>query len=126
MAKRITTVEVDGVKLREIFKKRGLKMLEVSRDCGYEESYFSHVCRDNKITKSAMIILQDRYKIYPNEYELDKVESEIVESEIVHAELLPVEVTQSTEFTISDDTAKKLHTIIYSAVYEAVKLALNE
>ena len=121
MAKRITTVEVDGVKLREIFKKRGLKMLEVSRDCGYEESYFSHVCRDNKITKSAMIILQDRYKIYPNEYELDKVESEIV-----HAELLPVEVTQSTEFTISDDTAKKLHTIIYSAVYEAVKLALNE
>lgn len=120
---RVVNIEIDGTKLAEIFKKRGLKMQDVSRDCGFEGSYFSHKIRENRMAKSAMILLQDRYKIYPNEYELDKPEPEIVS-----AELLPVEFTRSTEveFTISEDTAKKLHQIIYSAVYEAVKLALNE
>ena len=120
---RVVNIEIDGTKLAEIFKKRGLKMQDVSRDCGFDGSYFSHKVRENRMTKSAMILLQDRYKIYPNEYEVAKPEPEIVS-----AELLPVEFTRSTEveFTISEDTAKKLHKIIYSAVYEAVKLALNE
>lgn len=117
---RCLTVEIDGAKLLDIFKKRGLKMRDVSKDCGFEDSYFSHKVRENKISKSAMILLQDRYKIYPSEYELDKPEPEIV-----HADLLPVEVTQSMEFVISDEAAKKLHQIIYSAVYEAMKMALN-
>lgn len=99
---KVTTIEIDGTKLAEIFKKRGLKMQDVSRDCGFDGSYFSH-------------------KIYPNEYEVAKLEPEVVQ-----AELLPIGFTGGTEFTISDDTAKKLHTIIYSAVYEAVKMALNE
>lgn len=121
---RVVNIEIDGTKLAEIFKKRGLKMQDVSRDCGFDGSYFSHKIRENRMTKSAMILLQDRYKIYPNEYELDKPEPEIVS-----AELLPVEFTRQyteVEFTVSEDTAKKLHQIIYSAVYEAVKLALNE
>ena len=117
---RYLTVEIDGAKLAEIFKKRGLKMRDVSKDCGFEDSYFSHKVRENKMTKSAMILLQDRYKIYPNEYEIDKPEPEIVS-----AELLPVEISRSMDFTISEDTAKKLHHIIYSAVYEAMKMALN-
>lgn len=117
---RCLTVEIDGTKLSEIFKKRGLKLQDVSKDCGFEGSYFSHKIRENKISKSAMILLQDRYKIYPTEYEIDKPEPEIV-----HADLLPVEVTQSMEFVISDEAAKKLHQIIYSAVYEAMKMALN-
>ena len=120
---RNLTVEIDGTKLKDIFKARGLNLGDVSRDCGYEGSYFSHVCRYNKITKPASVLLQDRYKIYLGDYEIVKPEPEIVS-----AELLPVEFTRSTEveFTISEDTAKKLHKIIYSAVYEAVKLALNE
>lgn len=117
---RSLTVEIDGTKLLEIFKKRGLKLRDVSIDCGFDGSYFSHKIRENRISKSAMILLQDRYKIYPSEYELDKPEPEIV-----RADLLPVEVTQSMEFVLSDETAKKLHQIIYSAVYEAMKMALN-
>lgn len=117
---RVVAIEIDGAKLAEIFRKRGLKMRDVSIDCGFEGSYFSHKVRENKMPKSAMILLQDRYKIYPSEYELDKPEPEIV-----RADLLPVEVTQSMEFVISDEAAKKLHQIIYSAVYEAVKMALN-
>jgi len=117
---RNLTVEIDGTKLRNIFTARGLNLCDVSRDCGYEGSYFSHVCRDNKITKPASVLLQDRYKIYLGDYEITK-------PEIVSAELLPVEFARSAEveFTISEDTAKKLHQIIYSAVYEAMKLALN-
>ena len=120
---RVVNIEIDGTKLAEIFKKRGLKMQDVSRDCGFDGSYFSHKIRENRMTKSAMILLQDRYKIYPGDYELTKPEPEIVS-----AELLPVECIRSTEveFTISEDTVKKLHQIIYSAVYEAVKMALNE
>lgn len=119
---RSLTVEIDGTKLAEIFKKRGIKLQDVSRDCGFDGSYFSHKIRENRMTKSAMILLQDRYKIYPSEYEIVKPEPETV-----MAELLPVEFARSTEveFTISEDTAKKLHQIIYSAVYEAMKLALN-
>lgn len=117
---RVVTIEIDGTKLAEIFRKRGLKMQDVSRDCGFDGSYFSHKVRENRMTKSAMILLQDRYKIYPSEYEVAKPEPEIVQ-----AELLPVELSRSTEFTISEDTAKKLHQIIYSAVYEAMKMALN-
>ena len=116
---RNLTVEIDGTKLKDIFKARGLNLCDVSRDCGYEGSYFSHVCRDNKITKPASVLLQDRYKIYLGDYEITK-------PEIVNTELLPVEVMQSMEFVISDKAAKKLHQITYSAVYEAVKLALNE
>lgn len=120
---RNLTVEIDGTKLRDIFKARGLNLGDVSRDCGYEGSYFSHVCRYNKITKPASVLLQDRYKIYLGDYEIVKPEPEVVQTELV-----PVMHTKDFEFslTISDDTAKKLHKIIYSAVYEAVKMALNE
>lgn len=119
---RVVAIEIDGAKLAEIFRKRGLKMRDVSIDCGFDGSYFSHKVRENKMPKSAMILLQDRYKIYPSEYELDKPEPEIVQTELV-----PVMHTKDFEFslTISEDTAKKLHQIIYSAVYEAMKMALN-
>lgn len=119
---RNLTVEIDGTKLRDIFKARGLNLSDVSRDCGYDGSYFSHVCRCGKITKPASVLLQDRYKIYLGDYEIVKPESEVVQTELV-----PVMHTKDFEFslTISDDTAKKLHQIIYSAVYEAMKMALN-
>lgn len=114
---RNNSVDIDGQKLREIFDKRGLKMQTVSIDCGYEGSYFSKATRDNKMSKTAIILLQDRYKIYPEDYEPDK--------EVVTVEVATVE-TPKTEMIISDDTAKLLHQIIYSAVYEAVKKAWTE
>lgn len=77
---RNLTVEIDGTKLKDIFKARGLNLGDVSRDCGYDGSYFSHVCRQNKITKPASVLLQDRYKIYLDDYEPTKPEPEIVTS----------------------------------------------
>lgn len=110
-------IEIDGQKLKKIFDKRGLKMQDVSIDCGYEGSYFSKATRENRMSKTASILLQDRYKIYPEGYEPDK--------EIVTAEVVTVE-TPKTEMVISEETAKLLHKIIYSAVYEAVKKAWTE
>lgn len=117
MARKTNCVDIDGRKLKEIFDKRGLKMQDVSIDCGYEGSYFSKATRENRMSKTASILLQDRYKIYPEEYEQDK--------EVVTAEVVTVE-TSKTEMVISEETAKLLHKIIYSAVYEAVKKAWTE
>ena len=60
---RSGSIEIDGQKLRDIFDKRGLKMKDVSIDCGYESSYFSKATRENRMAKTATILLQDRYKI---------------------------------------------------------------
>lgn len=111
------SIEIDGQKLRDIFKKRGLYMKDVSRNCGYEDCYFSKASNKNKMSKTASIVLQDRYKIYPEDYEPDK--------EVVTVEVATVE-TPKTEMVISEETEKLLHKIIYSAVYEAVKKAWAE
>lgn len=114
---RNNCIEIDGKKLKKIFDKRGLKMQDISIDCGYEGSYFSKATRENRMSKTATILLQDRYKIYPEDYEPDK--------EVVTVEVATVE-TPKTEMVISEETAKLLHKIIYSAVYEAVKKAWAE
>lgn len=114
---RNNSIDIDGQKLKKIFDKRGLKMQDVSIDCGYEGSYFSKATRENRMSKTASILLQDRYKIYPEDYEPDK--------EVVTVEVATVE-TPKTEMVISEETAKLLHKIIYSAVYEAVKKSWTE
>lgn len=113
-----SSIKIDGQKLRDIFKKRGLYMRDVSRTCGYEDCYFSKAVNNHKMSKTASIVLQDRYKIYPDDYAPDK--------DVVPVEVETVIESVKPEPVISEDTAKLLHKIIYSAVYEAMKKALTE
>lgn len=113
MATKLITI--DGEKLKNIFAQRGLIVGVVSEDCGFDSSYFSKVCANSKISRPAINLLSDRYKISYDDY---KIKTEIVEAEPV--------IENYRNFIISEDTAKQLHQLIYSAVYEAVKRVWSE
>lgn len=116
---RKVSVTIDGEKLRNIFIKRGVPLIEVSKTCGFEDSYFSKAIRANRMPLYVTKLLESVYHIPFEDYEVQKVEPE----------LLPIIVEEDrkeVEFVISEETAKQLHQLIYSAVYEAVKRVWSE
>ena len=112
------TVAINGEALRLELKKRGILGVTVSKAIGYDQTYISHAIRDNKIAKSATLLLQTMYNINPDIY----VVKEEPKPEKVKAEV--VEVVQHSGLTADD--FQKLYNVIYSAVYEATKRALSE
>lgn len=116
MSRRNGTLEIDGQKLREEFKKRNLSLTQVERECGFGQSVVSHYCTNNYVTKLAIEMFALKYNIQFDTYK--KVE------EVPQVENQVVEVIQRTSFT--DDDLQKLYQVIYSATYAAMKRALNE
>lgn len=113
MAHPVTT-KINGEKLKREFGKRNISLLEASQTCGFEASYFSKVCRANKITKYAAHLLDHTYNIKYDAYKEDGVKKE----EVINK--------SADEFTITEEVSNALYKIIYSAVYEAVKKAWSE
>lgn len=112
-------IAIDGNKLREIFKKRGVTLRDVSRTCGFEDSYFSKATISNKMPLYAIKLLEDRYRIDSKEFVIEEKKEDVKEPATV------VE-SKSVDFTVSEEVEKQLYKIIYSAVYEAVKKAWAE
>ena len=112
-------VTIDGEKLRDIFKKRGATLRDVSRECGFEDSYYSKATRSGKLPMYAIKLLSGRYGIDSAEIIVEEKKEEVKE---------PVQVVESksVDFTVSEEVEKQLYKIIYSAVYEAVKKAWAE
>ena len=119
MSARKVCETINGQKLREILAKRGVTLRDVSNSCGFEDSYFSRATRSNKMPMYAIKLLEDRYRIDPEEIIKEVKKEEVKESASI------VE-SKSIEFTVSEQVEKQLYKIIYSAVYEAVKKALVE
>lgn len=118
--KKITSVEIDGEKLRKEFIIRNLLFSDVASSCGFEKSYFSKACRFNRISKPAINLIDRIYNIKYEDYKIDDPIDEVVADEVK---------TVDNSFTITEITegaSKALYDIIYSAVYEAVKKAWAE
>lgn len=113
-------IVIDGQKLREIFEKRKVTLGDVSKSCGFESSYFSKATKENKLPLYAIKLLEDRYHINYDEYKIEEV------LEVKEKELPVIVESRVVEFIISEETAKQLHALIYSAVYEAVKRVWSE
>lgn len=107
--------EIDGEKLREEFKKRGLSFSQVERECGFGQSTVSHYCSKNYVTKVVKEMFAMKYHIpfdaYKKVEEVPQVENPIIEN------------VQRPFFTEED--WERLYKVIYSATYEAMKQALS-
>lgn len=112
------TVTINGEALRLELRKRGLLGVTVSKAIGYDQTYISHAIKDNRVARSAVLLLQTMYNINPDIY----VVKEEPKTEEVKAEV--AEVVQHVGLT--DDDFQKLYKVIYTAVYEATKRALSE
>lgn len=112
---RTRTTVIDGSALRRLIKAQDISLSKASMMLGYDATYLSKVCRDNKIAIPAMKSIKMYFDIEEDAYKKKPVEK---------VEPQTVEVVQSVGFT--DDDARKLYQIIYSATYEAMKKALND
>ena len=103
-------VEVDMDKLYQIFKERELKITSVAKDIGVNTGYFSNAKTRGVMSELVVTALEAHYNIPRSKYvtvrekEKSKVEDRL--------------------FTEKDKVA--LYELIYSAVYKAMKKALNE
>lgn len=105
-------VEVDMDKLYQIFKERELKVTLVAKDIGVNGGYFANARTRGTISELVVTALEVHYNIPRSKYV------------IVHKEEEKPEVEQDRLFTEKDKVA--LYELIYSAVYKAMKKALNE
>lgn len=121
-----TMVVVDGKKLEEAFKKRGLDSKEVAIELGFSRQYFKNAIYGNRnINGQAAAMLKKLYNMDRSEYE--KVD-EPDEPEIEEA----IDIPEEAEFNINHDRElkigldyDKLYQTVYAATYAAFDQVLN-
>lgn len=101
-------VEVNFGKLKEQFKKRGLNSSKAGVELGYSANYFANVRARGKMSKSATILLDRVYGIKESDYVVQDEQEVKVEA-----------ISPQIDYD-------KLYEVIYSAVYQATKMALKE
>ena len=106
-------VNIDSKKLKDIFYKRGLTYQEVSQAIGFEDSFISNVLKSEKLNQPAAKLLKLVYNIEPAEYELCDEPEPVIESEKI------------VEPQVGSMDYDKLYQVVYSAVYEAIKMAFE-
>lgn len=104
-------VEVDVDKLYQIFKERDLKVTSVAKDLGINCGYFANARTRGTISELVVTALEVHYNIPRSKY-------------VIAHKKEKSEVEQDRLFTEKDKVA--LYELIYSAVYKAMKKALNE
>jgi len=109
------TVSIDGTKLYEQFKERGLFPTRVSTAIGVSVGYFSRAKRRGSMATMMTVLLESRYGIPKSTY--------VIEDE--KPETTVVEVVPKEDF-FSEENMKKLYKLMYSAMYNAMKQALSE
>lgn len=119
MAKKLkTAVDINGEKLKKILEDRFLTFSEVSVECGYNESAISRCIARNSMTKILIKALELRYNIRPEDYViLDPKQEPKPEA--------PEQMSFIQAPGIEIDYGH-LKSVIYEAVYEAVKKAWGE
>lgn len=120
MAKKLkTTVDINGAKLKKILEDRFLTFSEVSVECGYNESAISRCIARNSMTKILIKALELRYNIRPEDYVIPdpKPEPGSMPEPPEQMSFLPGKV--EIDYIC-------LKSIIYEAVYDAVKKAWTE
>lgn len=123
-----TTMPINGEKLRLILKDRTSESLsEISRNIGYANGYIKNVIAANKISKVTANVLEHMYGIHYADYMPDEpkpVEQpkvELDESEKSPREIdIEIAVYQGI-MRAMDDIQGDLQTILYHAIYGAIK-----
>lgn len=116
MAKKLkVAVDINGAKLKKILEDRFLTFSEVSIECGYNESAISRCIARNSMTKILIKALELRYNIRPEDYVIPEQKPEPEAPE--QMSFLPGKV--EIDYIC-------LKSVIYEAVYEAVKKAWGE
>ena len=108
-------VKIDGEKLYVQFKERGLMPTKLCSDIGVNRGYFSNAKRRGNMPMMMVILLESRCGIPKTTY--------VIEDE--KPETAVVEVVPKEDF-FSEENMKKLYKLMYSAMYAAIKQALNE
>lgn len=109
MEQRIKSYPVDGKKMKKLFSERNILLATASKKMGYASNYLSCANNRGELSAAAAHLLQAYFNSYPEAYAPDKEQAEA-----------PKEVNT----TLTD--YKQLYQVIYTAVYEAMKKALNE
>lgn len=107
-------MQIDSEKLSAILKKRNLNAVEISRKIGYNDHYISQAIVRGKMSKPTAVALKNYYNIDRADYEL-VIQPEPEEQPIIPAPVSPEPIDYD-----------RLGSIIYNAVYEAVKKAWSE
>ena len=110
------TVSINGTKLYEQFKERGLFPTRVSTAIGVSAGYFSRAKRRGRMATMMTVLLESRYGIPKSTYVIEEKKE---------PEKAVVEVVSQEDF-FSEENTKKLYKLMYSAMYAAMKQALNE
>lgn len=105
-------VTIDGQKLNELIEETGKSISKISRELGHSDGVLRMAIKRGTLAVSDVVLLESKFKIKRNLY----VISQDKEPE--------AEVNTDTVFT--DDALNSLYKIIYSAVYNAFKKALEE
>ena len=115
-------VKIDGEALREQFRKRGLAASRLCKDIGVYASYFANAMRRGVMPNMMIMILESCYDIPRDSYVLPEETEEKNETETTAVEV----ISRSADDFFSEENMKKLYQLMYSAVYAAMKCALNE
>ena len=109
---RRASLPIDSMKFRNAFKLRGEPLSHVGPAIGYGHAFANNVIKRECITASATKLIEMYYHL---PYDAYKPEEEVQEQPVVE---------ESTAVNESFDYDKLYH-IIYGAVYEAMKKALE-
>lgn len=69
-------VQIDGEKLNDIIRARGLKSTHISRELGFNNAYIKHCVERNTISTGAQKMLATMFGIMPGDYEYTEQEPE--------------------------------------------------
>ena len=115
-------IRIDGEKLVEIIKSKGLTGSEVSRYLGYSEGYVSKAKRRNQVSQMFVNLLEHDYDISYDEYKpaektdmrnlIEEMQEETAES--------TTERPETQEVTLSQKSIDEILRAIKNGVYVAV------
>ena len=115
------TFPIDEEKLRKEITRRGMTLAEASKAIGRGCSYLNHHLSNGHTNMPTIMILEKIFNLPYDAYKLDIPEPEPVQPEESEKELPGQMVFQLPNMNKND-----LWKLIYTAVYEATKKALEE
>lgn len=125
--------------LKALLKEKGTNLLEVSSDMGFERNYLSSSLYKGKISKYAIQFIKNKYGIAYEDYkyksvanveQIEPVQNEehadVTEPEFGTVDTLKAIEERVSVVTFTNEDKEELKTLIYNAVYNAVKDAWKE
>lgn len=115
---RTNQINIDGEKLAEILKERGLMATKVSAEIGYHPSAISRCVKAGHMAKNMAKSIELRYGIACDKF--------VIPEEKKQPEQASFDLVIDEKKTADPIDYEKLWKVIYTATYEAMKKAWNE